>query len=48
MCVEDRRTDHSDRMMDELDRATVVFAKAFSLILLGVALGYAWRMAQGF
>ena len=52
MCLEDRfedkRLDHSDRMMDEFDRVAFVCAKAFFLILLGVALGYAWRMAQGF
>jgi len=46
--IEDKVLDWADRMMNELDRAVVVFTKAFALILLGVALGYAWRMAQGF
>jgi len=46
--AEDKAVDFGDRMMNEFDRAVVIFAKVFSLILLGVALGYAWRMAQGF
>ena len=45
---EDRVLDWSDRMMNELDRVGVIFAKVFFILLIGVALGYAWRMAQGF
>lgn len=46
--IEDKVLDWSDRMMNEFDRVGVIVAKVFFILLIGVALGYAWRMAQGF
>jgi hypothetical protein len=43
----DRAASWADHIMGWVDRATVVIVKSLYPILLGVALGYAWRMAQG-
>jgi hypothetical protein len=46
--TEDKVTYYADVFMDLMDRATASLVKYGSLILLGVFLGYAWRMVQGF
>ncbi|MBN1830272.1 MAG: hypothetical protein JW884_14160 [Deltaproteobacteria bacterium] len=46
--IEDRVADWVDQLISDLDRATVVIAKIFFPILLGILLGYGWRIMQGF
>lgn len=45
--TDDTAVTMADRWMNLVDRATVKLVKVGGLVLVGVALGYAWRMVQG-
>jgi hypothetical protein len=47
MFDENRTEDWAEKVMNQFDRMCVLFFKIGIPCLIGIGLGYAWRMVQG-